>query len=215
VIPNGVELGPLLDNGVKKDEPNYILFCGTLYSPHNVDGLLWSYNRIWPLCKHSFANLKLLVLGSGKPPGSLCQLSNDKSVTFTGTVADVKPWYNKAAIAVVPLLTGSGTRLKILEAMSYGLPVISTTKGAEGIACTHGLDILVADKENDFAGEIMGLLEDKNKRIFLQKNARRLVEEKYDWNIIGIKMKNYINNISRGESPEKLKVVSAKINGAC
>ncbi|MEO6719102.1 MAG: glycosyltransferase family 4 protein [Ferruginibacter sp.] len=197
VIPNGVSVaGQLFDRGVHEDVPGYILFCGTLWSTPNSEGLLWFYQSIWPTIRKSFPQIKLLVVGSGKIPYSLQSLVNDASLQFTGAVEDVKPWYNKSAVAIVPLLSGSGTRLKILEAMALGLPVISTSKGAEGITYTNGSDIVIADSETGFAGAVISLLKSKEDRLAIQQAARKLIEEKYDWNIVGASLYTYLNTMN-------------------
>lgn len=192
VIPNGVNVGSLFDKGVIQDEPENILFCGALWTSPNSEGLFWFYKQVWPEVKKTFPNLKLLVVGSGQLPNRYVSLINDSSLIFTGLVDDVKPWYNKAAVAIVPLLTGSGTRLKILEAMSLGLPVISTSKGAEGIECSDEEDIVIADDKNHFANSLIALLQNKERRIKIQKSATKLIESKYDWNIIGEQLNNLI-----------------------
>lgn len=193
VIPNGVNLSNnLFDGGVLKETPEYILFCGALWSPPNSEGLFWFYNDIWPLVKETFPSLHLLVVGSGRVPPDMESVTEDSSVYFTGAVDDVKPWYNKASVAIVPLLRGSGTRLKILEAMNLGLPVISTSKGAEGLDYTHGENIIIADKENEFAYAVIQLLNNKERRLLIRKSAREMVVKKYDWNVIGKKMATFI-----------------------
>lgn len=204
VIPNGVNIGNLFDEGVRQDKPGYILFCGSLWSPPNSEGLSWFYQNVWPSVTKVFPDLKLLVVGSGKVPDSLNRLINDPSVQFTGTIDDVRPSYNKAAIAIVPLLTGSGTRLKILEAMGLGVPVVSTTIGAEGIDYTVEKDILIADTEAAFADQIIVLLNCKTQRLNVQQNARKLVEEKYDWNIIGDSLAKFINKNKKSLKTIKL-----------
>lgn len=194
VIPNGVNLSNhLAGEGVLLDLPEYILFCGSLYAAPNGEGLLWFYNKIWPAVQESFPKLKFLIVGSGTAPESLQALKNDAAILFTGTVEEVGIWYNKAAVAIVPLLTGSGTRLKILEAMGMGLPVVSTSKGAEGLAYTNGQDIIIADEEKDFAAAIISLLTNKQLRVAMQQAARNWVEKKYDWNVIGLSMADFLN----------------------
>lgn len=193
VIPNGVSMvNHFFDQGVHQDKPECILFCGTLWALPNTEGLLWFYNTTWPAVKKSFPQLKLLVVGNGIAPDSLHKLVNDSSILFTGAVADVKPWYNQAAVAIVPILTGSGTRLKILEAMGLGIPVVSTSKGAEGITYTDKKNIIIADNENDFAAYLIALLNTKANRVAIQQAARKLVEEKYDWNVIGKALSNFL-----------------------
>ncbi|EMI16522.1 glycosyl transferase group 1 [Rhodopirellula maiorica SM1] len=100
---------------------------------------------------------------------------------MTGTVADVRPFVQRASVFVVPLQTGGGTRLKILEAFSMGKAVVSTSKGAEGIPVEHGHQILIADSPSEFAAAIQELLASPEKRATMGRAARQLVEEQFDW----------------------------------
>lgn len=195
IIPNGVSIVPqLCDESVKLDQPINILFCAYLSTRPNSEGLLWFHSKIWPKIRSIFPALKLMVVGGGNLSAGAHTLMEDKSLVFTGRIDDVKPFYNECTISIVPLKTGSGTRLKILEAMSYGLPVVSTTQGAEGIEYTDGKDILIADEESLFAEKVVQLLQQKEQRIMMQQNARALVKKKYDWNIIGKSLAAFIEN---------------------
>ena len=196
VIPNGVMVGEICNQQIVSEVPQFILFCGSLWSTPNSEGLLWFYNKIWHRVRELFPELKLLIVGSGQLPGGFEPLMIDPSLVFTGSVNDVKPFYEKAAVAIVPLLNGSGTRLKVLEAMSLGLPVVSTAKGAEGIDYTDNRDILIASDEIEFADKIIMLLSNKCTRVLLSKAGRALVDKRYDWNIIGKSMSNFINSIN-------------------
>lgn len=193
VVPNGVTVSKMHDKGVKQNYPEYILFCGALWTSANSEGLYWFYKKIWLQVKNIFPLLKLLIVGSGKLPTKYKDLAKDTSLVFTGSVDDVKPWYDKASLAIAPLLTGSGTRLKILEAMSLGLPVISTSKGAEGINYTNGNNIIICDNDVDFANNLINLLGNKSRRLEIQEDARKLVESQYDWNLIGETVGEFIN----------------------
>lgn len=200
VVANGVNIvTSLADEAVGNDHPYCILFCAFLSTPANTEGLSWFYHSVWPEINRKFPGLKLLVAGSGKLPVSMQHLMHDTSLIFTGAVDDIKEYYNRAAVSIVPLKTGSGTRLKILEAMSYGVPVVSTSKGAEGIEYTNGSDIIIADTEQSFANSIIHLLRDKAKRFYIQQHARDLVQNKYDWNIIGQNLYDFINKVVNGE----------------
>ena len=193
VIPNGVHLEKKTHaDGALVDKPTSIIFCGSLGYEPNYAGLSWFYETIWPVVKNKHPDLQLIVLGSGKLPAAFAFLYHVKDFVFTGAVADVKEWYNKAAVAIVPLKSGSGTRLKILEAMGLGVPVLSTSKGAEGINFIQGEHIEIADDEKLFAEKLTGLLEDKNTRMHLQIGARKLVEHEYDWDVIGNKIQKFI-----------------------
>lgn len=195
VIPNGVTIpSKMYDYSVRLDEPGYIIFCGALWTDPNSEGLNWFCKEVWLLIRNKLPDLKLLVVGSGELPQKFAELRNIDSLEFTGRVEDMKPWYNEAAVSVVPLLNGSGTRLKVLEAMGLGVPVVSTKKGAEGIDYTNGKNILIADTAQEFANTVIQLLNDKEKRISISQSARKLAEEKYDWNIIGELAAGFINN---------------------
>lgn len=189
VVPNGVNIPAMIYNeGVIQDNPEYVLFCGSLWSVPNAEGLHWFCKKIWPLVLKKIPDLKLLVVGAGELPVKFTKIKDTPNMEFIGVVEDVKPWYQKSAISVVPLLTGSGTRLKILEAMGMGVPVISTTKGAEGIEYTAHKNILIADEENVFAQKVINLMQIKSQRMEIAQAARELVKEWYAWDVIGISL---------------------------
>jgi len=194
-IPNGVVIKDKLCNiGVEKDIPESIIFCGSLDYPPNSEGLLWFYKNVWKKLLAAVPHLKLVVVGSGELPTELAPLQNDSAITFTGRVENVQPYYNEVAIAIVPLFTGSGTRLKVLEAMGLGVPVVSTSKGAEGIDYTDTENILIGDDAVTFEAAVTSLLQNKEARMQLQQNAFTLVKQHYDWNIIGKKLKGFVDS---------------------
>lgn len=194
VIPNGVNVpSKKYADAVNEQIPQFLIFCGSLWSIPNAEGLHWFCNKIWPQITKEYPHLKLLVVGSGELPVKY-SINQTENIEFTGAVNDVKEFYNKATISIVPLLTGSGTRLKILEAMGMGVPVVSSSKGAEGINSANGFDILIADNEELFAKQVIELLKNKEQRLAIQKNALKLVSENYDWNIIGDSMSDFITN---------------------
>jgi glycosyltransferase involved in cell wall biosynthesis len=127
--------------------------------------------------------LRLVIVGA-QPPEQIRSLASD-NVVVTGTVDDVRPYYHSALVSVVPLRVGGGTRLKVLEAMAAGTPIVSTTLGAEGLAITHGKDILIADTPEAMADAVVTMQADSPQRRELVANARRLVQAKYDWNVVG------------------------------
>jgi glycosyltransferase involved in cell wall biosynthesis len=190
VIPNGVRVPPDLPE--KSKETGNLFFCGSLdYSP-NREGLLWFCKEVFPLILEQKPFVKLMVIGKGDPGEELLELLKNEAVIFYGKVDKLEGYYRKAAVAVVPLLTGSGTRLKVLEAMGMGVPVISTTIGAEGIEHTTGKNILLADDPAGFAKAVIKLVENGKLAEDLATSAYMLVKNKYDWNIIGNKMSEYL-----------------------
>ncbi len=194
VVPNGVDIpGQMAGNGESSTVKD-ILFCGALWTLPNSEGLHWFAAEIWPHILASFPGLKLLVVGSGQLPERYSELKKISSFNFIGAVPDVAPWYAKASLVVVPLLSGSGTRLKVLEAMGMGMPIVSTAKGAEGINYHNEKDILIKDNPVEFAGAVVALLQNADKRKTLGQNARSLAGENYDWNVIGENMARFIND---------------------
>ena len=194
VVPNGVNIPEKKYNSAVSEEiPRFLLFCGSLWSVPNAEGLHWFCRKIWPQVLDQFPKLKLLVVGIGKLAEEYSDAYSTPSTEFTGAVEDVKPYYNKAAISIVPLLTGSGTRLKILEAMGMGVPIVSTSVGAEGIHYTSGNEIIIADEEREFADKVIALLKDKNQREKISTEARKLAVSQYDWKVIGDKMADFLN----------------------
>jgi glycosyltransferase involved in cell wall biosynthesis len=114
-----------------------------------------------------------------------------------GYVEDLIPWYSQAAVTVVPLRAGGGTRLKILESMALGRPVVSTTIGCEGLEVEHNRHILIADTPERFAGCVTRLLLDPALRDRIAAEARRLVEERYNWPAIGKRLLDVYNGLVR------------------
>jgi polysaccharide biosynthesis protein PslH len=189
VIPNGVDVSAKpFDENHEKSEIHNIIFCGSLDYFPNKQGLLWFYNHVFPVIKDTFPFLTLTVVGTFSSMQDYTALVADTSVNFIGKVETVVPSYQKAAVAIVPLLSGSGTRLKILEAMSMGNPIVSTKIGAEGINYIEGEHILIADTPKEFAKQVISVL--TNKALFdsLRINSLQLVKSNYDWHTIGHKV---------------------------
>jgi glycosyltransferase involved in cell wall biosynthesis len=134
-----------------------------------------------------------MVVGKGEPGEELSSLFKDPSIEFVGMVPDVGEWYAKASLAIIPLQSGSGTRLKLLEAMSNRVPCISTTTGAEGIDFESGTHILISNDPADFAKKAVSLLKEDPLRINIANNAFHFVQQNFDWNLIGNKIKSFLN----------------------
>ncbi len=164
-----------------------LLSIGTLYWPPNVDGLLWFHRYVYPLIQTQAPHVRLTLAGA-KPVGSIRALAADLSVSVLGWIEDVRPLALDCAAFIVPLLSGSGMRVKILNALAMGLPVVSTTVGAEGIAATDGEDILLADTPQAFADACLRLLNDPALREELGAAGRRLVEQRYGWDATGARL---------------------------
>jgi glycosyltransferase involved in cell wall biosynthesis len=162
-------------------EPNHILHIGTMFWPPNADGVLWFLREVWPLVRESRPDVIFDVVGSRPSPEIVAYGENGSGVNVTGYVANVGPHLAQAGVFVVPLRAGGGMRVKILNALAQGLPIVSTTLGAEGIAVMPGRDIMLADEPPDFAAAVLHLLDDSALADYLRRNGRELAERAYDY----------------------------------
>jgi polysaccharide biosynthesis protein PslH len=181
LVPNGVDIQshqPLESGSTKPG----ILFIGSMGYPPCVDAILHFCQEILPLVEAAFGQIDVWVVGADPSPAVLDLAS--QSVHVTGQVESVKPYYERSSLAIVPLRAGGGTRLKILEAMALGRPVVSTSIGCEGLDVVDGRHILVADGVKQFADCIVRLLTDKALYQQLATEARKFVVMKYDWDLI-------------------------------
>ncbi|HZK40463.1 MAG TPA: glycosyltransferase family 4 protein [Atribacterota bacterium] len=179
VIPNGADT--MFFRTKKQVLENTLLFMGGVNYPPNEEALQYYFSEIYPLIKKKIPNIKIYAL-CGKPSQRIENIAkNDTSIIFPGFVVDVREYLNKAKICIAPLKSGSGTRLKILEYMAMGKPVVSTSKGAEGLEVESYKNILIADNPHDFANKIIWLIENPKEAKILGEGARELVKEKYDW----------------------------------
>lgn len=183
VIPNGVDCERNRP-GLSQPVPNTLVFNGSLTYSANYDAMQCFLAAIYPLIKAGLPGVSLAITGSLEGV-DLSALRLDDSVRLCGQVDDVRPLVASASVCVVPIRQGGGTRLKILEAMALGTPVVTTTKAAEGLDLTPGQEILIADTPDEFAGSVCRLLHDPVLRQQLARNARCLVERRYDWAEIG------------------------------
>lgn len=149
----------------------------------NRDAARYLAREIFPLIRARKPDCQLNLVGSG---GSeyLADLAEPGRVNVTGRVEDPIPYYKRSKLAVVPLRSGGGSRLKILEAMALGRPVVSTTLGQEGLNLQDGLDVLTADDPQTFANYVVELLENEAARQTYALAGRARVEKDYDWNIL-------------------------------
>lgn len=185
VIPNGVDCAFFSDDGREAvPDKNTIIFTGTIDYHPNLDGLKYFLSEVFPLIEEKLPDVKFYIVG--RSPPALIQAYGDSSdnIIVTGGVEDMRPYFDRAGVVVVPLRIGGGTRLKILEAMAMSKPVVSTSIGAEGIDTTPGTDIILADDPAAFAKSVIELLADEEQQYSMGQAGRHLVEAKYDWHSI-------------------------------
>jgi sugar transferase (PEP-CTERM/EpsH1 system associated) len=192
VIENGVDTAFYSDEdldhagGLPGATPlrNRIVFVGSMDYHANIDGAVNFGREVWPCVRAQHPDLIYTIVGRD-PAAEVRALAKMPGVEVTGTVADVRPFYRAALAAVAPLNIGGGSRLKILEAMAAGIPVVSTTLGAEGLAVQPGENILIADTNEQLAETINSLLKNESQRRHLKRGGRALISERYDWSRLG------------------------------
>ncbi len=183
VIPNGVDtlhFCPSDDAGSGAGIEPGLVFTGKMDFRPNIDAMTWFCGDILPRIRAEFPRAALAVVGQ-KPAPRISALGHLPGVRITGEVPDTRPYIAGAAVYVVPLRMGSGTRLKVLEAMAMGKAIVSTPRGVEGIAVVPDRDVVIADSPETFARAVVMLLRDPERRRALGAAARRAVETSYDW----------------------------------
>jgi glycosyltransferase involved in cell wall biosynthesis len=182
VVPNGVDC-EFFTAARPPESGARLLFTGAINYVPNTDAVLYFCDEILPRVRAVRPDVSFAIVGRD-PPERVRRLAGP-SITVTGTVPDVRPWMRDAAVVVVPLRSGSGTRLKILEALASGCAVVSSSIGCEGLEVTHGRDILIADRPDEFAAGVLRCLADPGLRARLGRGGRALVEQRYRWESIG------------------------------
>ncbi len=164
----------------RNPQPNRLLTIGTMFWLPNSEGVSWWLRQGYEHLRRLCPNVTYDVVGA-RPPHTLQMLAGRHAgVHLHGYVADVTPFWTSTGALAVPLLSGGGVRVKILEAMAMGIPVISTTIGCEGLAVRNGEHLLVADNPETFARACATVLRDKELALHLARNARQLILEQYD-----------------------------------
>jgi glycosyltransferase involved in cell wall biosynthesis len=203
VVPTGVDTAffapsPSLPGGRR------LVFTGSMDWQPNEDAMVFFVREILPLVRAEEPDVTLVIVGRAPTP-AIRRLAADPAITVTGRVDDVRPFIREAALYVVPLRIGGGTRLKIFEAMSMGRAVVSTTIGAEGLPVANGRDTIVADDPAAFARAILMLLRDPERRSQIESAARALVVARYDWSSVAGALEDALSEFAstrrRPESP--------------
>lgn len=180
-IPTGVDTHFFQPDGNVAKEPYNLVFTGSMDWLPNEDAIKWFLADILPLIKQQIPNVTLTVVGRNPFPSLLELGKNDPSIVITGRVADVRPYMDKASVYIVPMRIGSGTRLKIYEAMAMALPMVSTRVGAEGLPITDGEELFLRDTPEAFAEMVVTLLSDQALAQRIGANAVKTVREKFGW----------------------------------
>ena len=158
-----------------------IIHIGTMYWPPNIDGILWFIEEVYPRIRSQLNDVGFDVIGA-RPPQQIIDWSGTESgIKVTGYVEDPTIYLEQAGVMVVPLRAGGGMRVKILNAMAQGIPIVTTSLGCEGIAVEHGKHIMIADTAEEFALATVNVIEDKDLACRLRENAIALAKSVYDY----------------------------------
>jgi polysaccharide biosynthesis protein PslH len=182
-IPNGVDTEFFMPRDARR-LPHSLVFVGGLTWFPNLDAIRFFCAEVLPLIAEHIPDVTLTVVGKNPPQGVDHAIASNPRVRLTGLVEDVRPLIDAAQVYVVPLRVGGGTRLKILDALAMGKPLVSTSVGCEGLRVTHGEHLSIADGPREFAAEAVRLLRDGAAAAALARGGRALVQEKYEWRVI-------------------------------
>jgi len=163
-----------------REERNEIVFSGNLEYAPNISAVRFFRERVWPMLRSRWPNLRWKIIGKN-PEAIRSVVAGDARIELTGFVENALTSLAQAQVAIVPLLAGSGTRVKILEAWAAGTAVVSTTLGAEGLECRDGEHLILADGPDNFANAVSNLLESSADRARIGSAGRRLFEQNYTW----------------------------------
>lgn len=211
VVENGVDAAHYREEVIedacreRKVAPGAIVYVGSMDYHANIDAVLGFASEVWPRIHAQWPELSFQIVGRN-PPASVRALSSLPRVEVTGSVPDVRPYYRHALAAVVPLRVGGGTRLKILEALAAGTPVISTALGAEGLDVAAGRDILLAESAGDFVAAIGELRSNAGRRAALVHHGRLAVRSRYDWPVIGAGLYEFHQGLAAPDPRKGLRV---------
>lgn len=176
IIPICVDIHESIPRKPKATEAN-LLFVGGMHWPPNAEGILWFYLNVWPLISSQDKNIRLQVVGKSPPK----EILNEPDVEAPGFVNDLEPYWENCAVFIVPLHAGGGMRVKILDAWRHGIPIVSTTVGAEGLAYRDGENIIIADEPTAFANAVLRILQDSKWAEQLRANGYQWVNQHYAW----------------------------------
>jgi glycosyltransferase involved in cell wall biosynthesis len=193
-IPNGVDTNYFTPRA--GGETPTVIYTGGMNMFANRDAVEWFLDAIWPRVRSAVPGARFLAVGTRPSQRVLDAAANGEQVEAPGFVDDVRPWVARAAVYVVPLRVGGGTRLKMVDAMAQGKAIVATTVGAEGIDGRDGEQFVLADDPAAFADSVIRLLGDTTERARLGRAARGRAEERYAWPILGRELASIYSQVA-------------------
>jgi glycosyltransferase involved in cell wall biosynthesis len=200
VVPNApIVLGAPPRREPRRSEHPRLVFIGNMASDANTDAVVWFATQVLPLLRHRFAGLVLNVVGPNVPQALADELCD--TVRFCGFVDDLAASLSEYDIAVAPLRFGGGTKLKVLDAVAAGVPLVTTPIGAEGIGLLSGVHASVASSAAEFAGAIAMLADDPDKAAAIAQRARHHIEGTFSWPSIQQRLADWLTEAVSGQQP--------------
>jgi polysaccharide biosynthesis protein PslH len=181
-IPNCIDVTAYADNGIEETIPFDLMFSGKMDYRPNIDAVLWFAEAVWPRLKAERPQTTWAIVGQ-KPHERLAHLADLDGVTVTGWVESIRPYLSGASLFIMPFRIGSGTRLKLIEAMAAGKAIVSTPVGAEGFPVTHQQEVWLAETEEEMVTAVLHLLDNPQTKTRLGQQARQFAQQ-YDWRVV-------------------------------
>jgi len=199
IVPTGVDAEFFCPIG-NSSQPGHLAFVGSMDWDPNEDGIAWFVREVYPQILRKVPNASLSIVGRNPSSRLRAIVSHEPSIEITGWVADVRPYLAQAEVVVVPLRVGSGTRIKIPEAMAMQKAVVSTSIGAEGLPFRDGHEIRIADESKDFAQSVSELLQNRSLRHRLAATAREAVVREHCWQAVVEKVEQVLEQLNKSEA---------------
>jgi len=202
-IPNGVD-ADFFHPADGKTEPDSLVWVGGMGSPYNRDAVDYFLKDIFSKIYAGRPQIKVTIVGDSPSPAlQQCQSRYPQNIFIAGYVDDVRPYMQRASIFIAPMRCGSGTKVKVINAMAMGKAIVSSSVGAEGIKVESGKDLIISDAPQEFADQVLRLLKDQARLRQMGKNARQAVERYYDWRVIYKKMDALYETVACGKRSAK------------
>jgi glycosyltransferase involved in cell wall biosynthesis len=193
-VPNGVDTNYFRPDGMP-ERPLSLVFAGNMSWYPNAAAMLFFADKVWPALRRELPEVTVDVIGGNPPPALSVLAARDKNFRVHGFVPDVRPYIDRAAVYVCPIMDGGGTKLKILDALAMGKPIVAHPIACEGIGVRDGHDVIFAREAGEFVQSIMKLLGDPQRRKEMSANARSVAELSYSYAFIGRKLVSEMENL--------------------
>ncbi|MDP3733137.1 MAG: glycosyltransferase family 4 protein, partial [Candidatus Daviesbacteria bacterium] len=194
IVPNGVDLDYFGESVAQKSKTPIILYLGNFTWLQNREAVEMLTQKIWPKIKHKIKSAKLWIIGKDASTFFPNLASDEIRVE---EVPDVRPVYQQASVLVAPIYGGGGTRYKNFEAFASGLPVVTTSIGIGGTDAKDGVEVIIRDDPDEIAEAAVNLINDESRYIKIADNAKKMVQEKYDWDPIAKKLSNIYEELGQ------------------